>query len=479
MIKQETYKTPVKQFIMSEKQKTLKKAVSLKGKGLHSGIDVVITLNPAPENHGFIFQRTDLDDKPLIKALAENVTDTSRGTTLEQNNAKVATIEHCLAACTGMELDNVLIQLDGPEAPILDGSSVKYVTAIEEAGIVEQEAEKKYFTPSEKVEYYDEKKGIHIIAYPDEALSMNVLIDYNSKVLGNQYATLDDIKKFKKEISPSRTFVFLHELEFLAANNLIKGGDLDNAIVIMDRKVNQDELDRIAELFHKPKIKVKPEGVLNNIDLHFPNEPARHKLLDMIGDLSLIGMPFKGKIIAQRPGHHANTEFARILRQMAKKAKAKGDIPVYDPNKETVLDINSIQKTLPHRNPFLLVDKIIYRDEKKIVGIKNVTMNEPFFVGHFPEEPVMPGVLQIEALAQVGGLLVLNTVPDPENYLTYFLKVDKVRFKRKVVPGDTLIIRCSLLEPMRRGIAIMFAEGYVGDKLAIEGELMAQITKVK
>lgn len=464
---------------MAEKQKTLKKAVSLTGKGLHTGIDVEITLNPAPDNHGFVFQRTDLPEKPLIKALAENVTDTSRGTTLEQNGASVATIEHCLAACTGMELDNVLIEISGPEAPIIDGSSIAYVNAILEAGVVEQKEEKIYFTPNEKIEYYDEEKGIHIIAYPDEALTMNVLIDYNSKVLGNQYATLDDLSKFKDEIAPSRTFVFLHELEFLAANNLIKGGDLDNAIVIMDRKVNQEELDRLAELFNKPKMQVQPEGVLNNINLHFPNEPARHKLLDMVGDLSLIGMPFKGKIIAQRPGHHANTEFARILRQMAKKQKAKKDVPRYDPNQEPVVDINAIKHTLPHRYPFLLVDKIINRDDKSVVGIKNVTMNEPFFQGHFPGEPIMPGVLQIEALAQVGGLLVLNTVPDPENYLTFFLRVDKVRFKRKVVPGDTLIMKMTLLEPMRRGIALMFGQGFVGDQLVIEGELMAQIAKVK
>jgi UDP-3-O-[3-hydroxymyristoyl] N-acetylglucosamine deacetylase / 3-hydroxyacyl-[acyl-carrier-protein] dehydratase len=464
---------------MSDKQKTIRKAVTVKGKGLHSGVAVELTFNPAPANHGFVFQRTDLPNQPLIRALAENVTETSRGTTLEENGGKVMTIEHCLAACVGMEIDNLLIQLNGPEAPILDGSSKIYIEALETVGVEEQDAEKVYFTPSERVEYYDEAKGIHIIAYPDAELSMNVLIDYNSKVLGNQYATLDDLQKFKKEIAPCRTFVFLHELELLAKHNLIKGGDLDNAIVIMDRQVSQEELDRLAKLFNKPSIHVKPEGVLNNLELHFPNEPARHKLLDLIGDLSLIGMPFKGKIIATRPGHHANTEFARILRQMAKKEKAKKNVPKYNPNEEPVVDVVAIQNVLPHRPPFLLVDKIIYRDEKTIVGIKNVTMNEPFFVGHFPGEPIMPGVLQVEALAQVGGLLVLNSVPDPENYLTFFLKIDKVRFKKKVVPGDTLILKMTLLEPMRRGIALMYGEGYVGDTLAIEGELMAQISKVK
>lgn len=464
---------------MAEKQKTILKSVTLAGKGLHSGIDVSLTFHPAPENHGFVFKRSDLPGQPLIRALAENVTDTDRGTTLEENGGRVQTIEHILAACVGMEVDNVLIEMHGPEAPILDGSAAKYVEAIEKAGVIEQNANKEYFTPNEKVEYYDEKKGIHIIAYPDEALSMNVLIDYNSKILGNQYATLDDLKKFSKEIAPCRTFVFLHELEFLARNNLIKGGDLDNAIVIMDRQVEQSELDRLATLFNKPKIKVKPEGVLNNIDLHFPNEPARHKLLDLIGDLSLLGLPFKGKIIATKPGHHANTEFVRILRQVVKKQKLKKKIPKYDPNLPPVVDIIGIQNTLPHRPPFLLVDKIIYRDKKTVIGVKNVTMNEPFFVGHFPEEPVMPGVLQVEAMAQVGGLLVMNLVPDPENYLTYFLKIDKVKFKRKVVPGDTLIVKMDLLEPMRRGIALMYGEAYVGDKITAEGEMMAQIVKVK
>jgi UDP-3-O-[3-hydroxymyristoyl] N-acetylglucosamine deacetylase/3-hydroxyacyl-[acyl-carrier-protein] dehydratase len=457
---------------MAEKQRTILKPVSLKGKGLHSGIDVEITFKPAPPNHGFVFKRIDLEGQPVIRALAENVTDASRGTTLEENNAKVMTIEHCLAACAGLELDNILIELNGPEAPILDGSSKLYVEALEKAGLDMQDADKVYFTPSEKVEYYDQNKGIHIIAYPDDEFSLSVLIDYNSKVLGNQYATLDDLKKFKNEIAPCRTFVFLHELELLQKHNLIKGGNLDNAIIIM-------ELDRLAELFKKPSMQVKPEGVLNNIELHFANEPARHKLLDMMGDISLIGMPFKGKIFATRPGHHANTEFARILRQMAKKEKAKKNVPKYNPNAEPVVDINQIQKVLPHRPPFLLVDKIIYKDEKTVIGIKNITMNEPYFMGHFPGEPVMPGVLQVEAMAQAGGILVLNSVPDPENYLTYFLRIDKVRFKRKVVPGDTLILKLTLLEPIRRGIAIMFGEGYVGDTLVIEGEMMAQIVKVK
>jgi len=464
---------------MSDKQKTILNSVTVKGKGLHSGVDVELTFKPAPANHGFVFQRTDLPNQPIIRALAENVTETSRGTTLEENGGKVMTVEHCLAACVGMEIDNLLIQMNGPEAPILDGSSRMYIEALESVGVAELEAEKVYFTPTERIEYYDEEKGIHIIAYPDSELSMNVLIDYNSKVLGNQYATLDDLKKFKKEIAPCRTFVFLHELELLAKHNLIKGGDLDNAIVIMDRKVSQEELDRLAKLFNKPSMHVKPEGVLNNLDLHFPNEPARHKLLDLIGDRSLIGMPFKGKIIATRPGHHANTEFARILRQMAKKEKAKKHVPKYNPNDEPLINIVGIQGILPHRPPFLLVDKIIFKDEKTVIGIKNVTMNEPFFVGHFPGEPIMPGVLQVEALAQVGGVLVLNTVPDPENYLTFFLKIDKLRFKRKVVPGDTLILKMTLLEPIRRGIAIMFGEGYVGENLVIEGEMMAQISKAK
>lgn len=438
-----------------------------------------MTFKPAPDSHGYIFKRVDLPGEPLINALAENVVETSRGTTLEENGARISTIEHVLASFVGMGIDNVLIEVDGPEAPILDGSAQAYVKAIEKTGTSEQQTERKYFILKEKLEYYDQEQGIHIIAYPDKVQSINVLIDYNSKVLGNQYAVLEDLDTFKDEIAPSRTFVFLHELEYLAKNNLIKGGDVDNAIVIVDRQVEQEELDRLADLFKKPKVKVQPEGILNNVSLRFPNEPARHKLMDLMGDLALVGRWFKAKIIATRPGHQSNNEFARALRQVMKKAALQKKIPVYNPNAEPIMDINEVKKKLPHRYPFLLVDKVIHIDEKSVVGIKNVTMNEPYFTGHFPGEPVMPGVLQIEAAAQAGGMLVLGSVPDPENYATYFLKIDKVKFKRKVVPGDTLILKMDLLEPIRRGIALMYAEIFVGNKVVMEGELMAQIVKVK
>jgi len=464
---------------MAEKQKTLKAPISFTGKGLHTGVDVNMTFKPAPDSHGYIFRRIDLPGQPIINALAENVVETSRGTTLEENGARISTVEHVLASFVGMGLDNVLVEVDGPEAPILDGSSREYASAIEKTGTREQNTDRKYFILKEKVEYYEEDTGIHIIAYPDKIQSINVLIDYNSKVLGNQHASLEELDNFKEEIAPCRTFVFLHELEYLAKNNLIKGGDVDNAIVIVDRKVSQDELDRLADLFHKPKVKVQPEGILNNVDLRFSNEPARHKLLDLMGDLALVGRWFKAKIIATRPGHRSNNEFARALRQVMKKAALQKRVPVYNPNLEPLLDTNEVKKRLPHRYPFLLVDKVIHMDEKSVVGIKNVTMNEPFFTGHFPEEPIMPGVLQIEAAAQVGGMLVLGTVPDPENYSTYFLKIDKVKFKRKVVPGDTLVVKMDLLEPIRRGIALMFAEIFVGNQLVMEGELMAQIVKTK
>lgn len=464
---------------MAEKQKTLKAPITFTGKGLHTGVEVNMTFKPAPDSHGYIFKRIDLPGQPIINALAEHVVDTSRGTTLEENGARISTIEHVLASFVGMGIDNVLVEVDGPEAPILDGSAREYADAIEKTGTLEQQTDRKYFILKEKVEYYDEKSGIHIIAYPDKIQSINVLIDYNSRVLGNQHASLEELDNFKEEIAPCRTFVFLHELEFLAKNNLIKGGDIDNAIVIVDRQMTQEELDRLAELFNKPKVKVQPEGILNNVDLRFSNEPARHKLLDLMGDLALVGRWFKAKIIATRPGHHSNNEFARALRQVMKKSALQKQVPVYNPNLKPLLDTNEVKKRLPHRYPFLLVDKVIRMDEKSVVGIKNVTMNEPFFIGHFPDEPIMPGVLVIEAAAQMGGMLVLGTVPDPENYSTYFLKIDKVKFKRKVVPGDTLIVKMDLLEPIRRGIALMFAEVFVGNQLVMEGELMAQIVKTK
>lgn len=463
---------------MAEKQKTLKEPLSFTGKGLHTGVEVTLSIHPAPENHGYVFKRVDLPEQPLIDALAENVVDTSRGTTIEQNGARVSTVEHVLSALTGMRLDNALIEVDGPEAPILDGSAREYVEAIEKAGAVEQHTERKYFKLTEKLEYYNEENGIHIIAYPDQHQSINVLIDYNSDILGNQYATLEEWGKFKDEIAPCRTFVFFHELEQLAKMNLIKGGDLDNAIVIVNEEVPQEDVDRLARLFNQPKIEVK-EGYLNNLELRFSNEPARHKLLDMMGDLALVGRWFKAKIIATRPGHMANVEFAKLLRQELKKQLNRKNIPVYNPDKEPVYDINQIRKRLPHRFPFLLIDKTIYLDEKSVVCIKNVTVNEPFFVGHFPSEPIMPGVLQIEALAQAGGMLVLGMVPDPENYSTYFVKIDKVKFKSKVVPGDTMILKMDLLSPLRRGIAHMYGEIFVGEKLVCEGELMAQIVKDK
>ncbi|UCG28592.1 MAG: bifunctional UDP-3-O-[3-hydroxymyristoyl] N-acetylglucosamine deacetylase/3-hydroxyacyl-ACP dehydratase [Bacteroidales bacterium] len=464
---------------MAEIQRTIGKPVTLSGKGLHTGVDVKVTFKPAPENHGYKFCRTDLPEKPIINATADNVVDTSRGTTLEENGIRVATIEHVLAAFYGLQVDNGLIEIDGPEAPIMGGSSKRFVSAINEAGIVDQKSHRDYFVVKEKITYSDEENGIDLMIYPDDHLSINVLIDYNSPVLGNQFAILDHLVDFEREIAMSRTFVFFHELEALAKQNLIKGGDLDNAIVIMDRKVDQKEVDRIADLFNKPHIQVNSEGILNNIDLHFPNEPARHKLLDMIGDMALIGKPVKGKIVATRPGHHANTELAKKIRQEIKKEESKSSIPVYDPTKPPVYDILEIRRKLPHRYPFLLVDRIIHLDERSVVGIKNMTFNEAFFQGHFPEEPVMPGVLQIEAMAQVGGMLALSTVSDPERYSTYFLKIDKVKFKHKVIPGDTVIFKMELTDPIRRGIVSMYGQAYVGNKLVMEGELMAQIVKNK
>jgi len=464
---------------MSEKQRTLAKEISLTGKGLHTGNNVTITFKPAPVNHGYKFCRTDLPGKPLIDALAEHVTDTSRGTTLVQNNASVSTIEHVMAAFHGLRVDNALIELNGPEAPIMGGSAWKFVEAIKEAGIVDQKEDRNYFVVKQKITFSDEEHGVDLIVYPDDHFSVNVLIDYNSKILGNQYSILDSIDDFEEKISKSRTFVFFHELEPLFNKGLIKGGDLDNAIVILEKEVEQSEIDRIAKLFNRPGINTHTAGILNNTELRYPNEPARHKLLDIMGDIALVGHPIKGKIVATRPGHYANTRLAKIIRQEMKKAISKHDIPVYDPSVPPIFNIEDIKKRLPHRFPFLLVDKIIALDESSIVGIKNVSFNEAFFQGHFPDEPVMPGVLLIEALAQTGGLLVLSNVEEPEKYSTYFLKIDKLKFKQKVVPGDTVILKMEFADVIRRGIATMFGQAFVGKKLVLEGEMTAQVVKNK
>jgi len=464
---------------MSEKQRTLAREISLKGKGLHTGINVTVTFKPAPANHGYKFCRVDLPGKPLIDALAEHVSDTSRGTTLVQNNVSVATVEHVLAAFYGMQVDNVLIEIDGPEAPIMGGASLKFVEAIKEAGIVEHKEDRNYFVVKQKIAFSDEEHGVDLIVYPDDHLSIHVLIDYNSRILGNQYAILDSINNFEKDICKSRTFVFFHELEPLFKMNLIKGGDLDNAVVILEKEVEQDEIDRIARLFNRPGINKHTAGILNNTELRYPNEPARHKLLDLMGDLTLVGVPIKGKVVATRPGHYANTRLARIIRQEMKKALSKRSIPVYDPNLPPVYGIEDLKRLLPHRAPFLMVDKIISIDDTTVVGIKNVTFNEPFFQGHFPDEAVMPGVLLVEALAQSGGILVLSCVDEPEKYSTYFLKIDKLKFKHKVVPGDTVLLKMELTEPLRRGIVTMFGQAFVGNNLVVEGEMTAQVIKNK
>lgn len=460
-----------------QKQNTLAASFSLQGKGLHSGLNIEVSFNPAPENHGYKIKRVDLPEQPVIDAVAENVINTQRGTVIGRKDIQISTIEHAMAALYAMGVDNCLIEVNAPEFPILDGSARHYVEEIQKVGLQEQNAARDYYIVKHKVEVKDEETGASIMLLPDDHFCVNTLISFNSPVLNNQFATMNDVKDFPTEIAASRTFVFVRELEMLLQNNLIKGGDLDNAIVIYDQKVSQEALDKLADMMNVPHQNIQELGYINNEPLVFDNEPARHKLLDVIGDIALIGKPIKGSVIATRPGHSINNKLARIIRKQIKLNDVQA--PIYDPNAEPVMDINRIRELLPHRYPFLLVDKIIELGKNYIVGVKNITTNEPFFQGHFPQEPVMPGVLQVEAMAQTGGLLVLNTVYEPERYSTYFMKIDGVKFRQKVVPGDTLILRLELLAPIRRGISTMKGYVFVGDKLVSEAEFMAQIIKNK
>ena len=459
-----------------DKQHTLGKSTQISGTGLHTGINVDMALKPANPGFGFQFQRTDLAGMPIIKADCDLVTDTSRGTTLEQGIIKVSTVEHILAALVGMGVDNCLIEINGPEIPIIDGSSEPFVKIIEEAGVLEQDAAKVWYTIDTNISLYDDVKRVEMTALPATNYEITTLIDFNSPVLGTQHAGLKSMKQFRNEIAPCRTFCFLHELEMLLDNNLVKGGDINNAIVVVDKPVTDEEMTRLAKAFGREKVEIKSEGYLNNLELRFPNEPARHKLLDVVGDLALIGYPIKAQIIANRPGHSSNVEFAKLLKQYIKKNKHTKDIPVYNPNQPPVYDSKQIENTLPHRYPFLLVDKIIELTDTTIIGVKNVTFNENFFQGHFPGNPIMPGVLQIEALAQTGGILCINSMPKGD-YDTYFLKIDNCKFKQKVGPGDTMLLKMELTEPIRRGICVMKGNVYVGNKLCTEADLTAQLVK--
>ncbi|NLR82662.1 bifunctional UDP-3-O-[3-hydroxymyristoyl] N-acetylglucosamine deacetylase/3-hydroxyacyl-ACP dehydratase [Chitinophaga eiseniae] len=460
-------------------QHTLKGEITLSGIGLHTGAYVNMTLKPATPGHGIKFQRIDLPGQPIVKADVDYVVETTRSTTLEHNGARVSTVEHIMAALAGTGVDNALVELDGGEIPIMDGSAWPFIDAIEKTGLQNQDAKKVYYTIDTNISYSDEKKKVEMVAMPAVDYRITCLIDFNSPVLGTQHAKMKGIEEFKTEIAPCRTFCFLHELEYQLSLNLIKGGDINNAIVVVDKPVTDEELARLAKVFNRDNISVQKEGILNNIELRFPNEPARHKLLDVVGDLALIGYPINAHIIATRPGHASNVEFARKIKAYIKKNKHNKDVPVYDPNQPPIFDTPRIERTLPHRYPMLLVDKIIELGEEKVVGIKNVTFNEGFFQGHFPGNPVMPGVLQLEALAQVGGILALNRVPDPENYDTYFLKIDNCKFKSKVVPGDTMILKMELLSPIRRGLVEMRGTVFIGNKVATEADMVAQIIKTR
>jgi len=465
---------------MSEKQRTLKGVVKLKGIGLHTGVVANLEIHPAPANHGYKFQRIDLEGKPVIKADVDRVISTERGTTLEQNDARVHTTEHVLAAVYGCQIDNALITVDGPEIPIMDGSALKFVEAIEAVGYEEQDAERVYFELTENIPWEDEENGIEFLAIPDVNYRLTVMVDYQSPALGTQHASMYHIGEFNKEIAKCRTFVFLRELEYLAKNNLIKGGDLDNAIVLVERQtISQDELTKLAKLLGKEDLKVSVDGigVLNSTKLQYENEPARHKLLDIVGDLALIGRPIKAHILAARPGHSGNIRFAKVLKEQIKKQQQKGKF--FDLSQPPLYDINDIEKMLPHRFPFLMVDKIMEITEDSIWGIKNITMNEPIFTGHFPGNPVFPGVLQIEAMAQVGGIFALSKVEDPHLYSTYFMKINNVKFKQKVLPGDSVVFELKLMSAIRRGLVEMAGTAYVNGKVVAEAEMLAQVIKDK
>ena len=460
------------------KQKTIQKEITLTGVGLHTGNDVTLTFKPASENHGYKFKRTDLEGEPEIEASAAYVTSTQRGTNMEKGGVVIQTSEHVLAACVGLGIDNVLIELNAPEPPIMDGSSKFFVQALEEAGIEEQGEEVDEYIVTEPISFKDEKSGSEILVIPSDTYQITTMVDFGTAVLGTQNASLERIEDFKEEVSEARTFSFLHELETLLAHGLIKGGDLNNAIVYVDKEISEDTMEALKKAFNKSDIKVKPNGILDNLTLHYPNEAARHKLLDVIGDLALIGTKIRGRVIATKPGHYVNTEFAKEMQKRIKKER-RNYVPKFDLSQKPLMDIHQIMAKLPHRAPFLLLDRIIEMSDNHVVGMKNVTMNEPFFNGHFPGAPVMPGVLQVEAMAQAGGILALSTVPDPENYLTFFMKIDNVKFKQQVLPGDTLIFDLKLITPIRRGICHMAGKAYANNRLVSEAELMAQIVKTK